>query len=460
MLALFVELKEDNSICKAKNDSQRKLGELLENQILDLLLHEQNTYSGFDDASHPMLLEKRLIKARVLMQHGVYQRSEQHLSRIVQIATEAEDFEMAIRAQRSMISITALHKDSQKFTKYFKTLDDLEYLNAQKNRAIRLFQELRIRKQRQLLENMLIFLSSAYSKLEESSQKAPSKTLEFIRLYFLKEKLEFEGDPGGSIAVLNKLQDAAPIALSNYLISGPMELFYEMARLLFSTGNSWSAEFFLQKCVRRMKLENYSYHRSLELLFFLYHHQDLEAKRNAILNLQLPELLQSDSLSTFDHCKWLYYRACVALNEHNAHACLKDIDRIYHLDKPENSLNLHLRMLRITAFIESQLFDHADRDIEASRKFINRNKLEEKMIQLQLWDYFEALKALKKTGYQFEQLSLNKPIFFKPKALGFTLFNYADWLAMKMRNPRFKLTYLEDRRNHLFEQGIAQPIYL
>ncbi len=458
LLPFFLRvIDQETGITKA-TDRERKLGELLEDRILDQLISSPPQEA--DRIHCSFNLERRLLKARVLLQKDVYQRSEKHLCTLIRNAKKDEDYEIAIRAERTLISITALHKEDRKYATYLKEIDELEYCNSHKNQAIRLFQELRIRKQRLLTENLSIYLENCCNRLEGLSEKTQSKTIRFIQLYFLKDKLEMAGDPGASIGLIEELQELCPYALSNYLLSSSFELFFDLARLQFSMGQSWMAEFFLKSCLRHLEPRAYVYQQSLELLLFLYHHQDRRNQRDRILEEDAPHLIYADHLSPEDRSKWLFYRACIALEKGRAHQCLKDIDRIYNLEKPKDDLNLNLRILRITALIESSLFDHADLEIEACRKFIARKKLTEMLAQLDLNEVLTKLKQLKQNGYQIIELDGDNPIRFKPALLKYTLFNYANWWSLKHKRAPIRLSFHEDRRTQWIEKGESEPIFL
>ncbi|MCR9155542.1 MAG: hypothetical protein NXI09_15665 [Bacteroidetes bacterium] len=423
---------------------------------MDLLIgqeFESNKHGG--RAYH---LERGLLKARVLMQKEVFNRSEQHLGTLIRKALQNEDYEIALRAQRTSISLTALHRDDKKFAKQLKSIDELQYLNQQKFRAIRLYQELRIRKQRDLNENLDDYLLTSHRSLVELANKTNSKTIRFIQIFFEKELLEQKCDPAGALALIEPLQKLEDFALNQFLLGSNMELFFELGRLLFSIGQVHSSEFFLQKCIQNMSVVQHAYHKSLELLFFLYHHQGRIKDRDNLLYEKGCHLMKNDLLNAVERGHWLFYRACLSLEAEEYQKCLRDIDRIFAHNKPEMSLNLHLRMIRIIALIESQLLDHSDREIEALRKFISRNKLRLKLDSLGLTDCYHFMLSYKKQGYQISSANQVAPMKFEPSKLMFTLYNFGDWMNSLVKKPTIYFNFHISRRDMMLEKGTYAPI--
>jgi hypothetical protein len=459
-LDLLDDILDNNISGRLASDSDRKQGEALENHILNFLINISEHRDELRKSSPQYHLEKRLIKARLLLDKGLELRAEQHFKTIQKKALNIEDYDLALRLQRIISSLQVNQTSLERFKTCLRATDDYEYLSHTKNKAIRLFNELKARRQAKLFENQVMYLAACSKELESLEKKSNSQTVQFIRFFFEKESHETNGEPGAAIMLIENLEALVDYAISSLLVKHPFDLIFERARLLFSLGELEMAKFFLEKCVTKYSFNNGNFLPCLEILVFIYHEQDNTYRRDQLIDSVLNEKLMHLNRSEASYIDWLYYKACVSLSRGSIETCIRTIERTVHYAKPNHTLGIHLRFLKITALIDAQRFDQTDREVEALRKFIARNDLKDCVEQNGLGDFYTSLRALQKKGYRFNELKLIHRPDYKPTQIRYSLFCYKQWWDNKRKTQIIHSQLHILRRMEYFNTGKYQPIRL
>lgn len=470
---LFKELDQNSSHGKKAN---RKLLELLEDRILDSLIMDvnllrQGKYTNTESTS--VILQKESIKSRLLYSRGIVKRAYQIAETCINRAKETESFDIILGLLHQQLSMICIHQNQQDFFHKMMEIDHFESCRSLKMKAIRLYRELKIKKYHGVTENLDFFVESSLKQLYQFQSKVSFEAIDFITLYFEMEKYEMSGDIFSSQQTIVKLYEKCNPNSESPLIFNIYELVYEQARLHLELGQIDECCFLLEKCISHLPIENFSCQRSLELLFLLkFIKKDLHIASEILSQLKESEYFEK-LIPPRDKARWTYYEACLFFSLNDPKRCLRVLSTT-SLTGIDALDNIRVRYLRTMAFIELEHLDQADRQIESTRKFIERNNLVLPLEETGLIHFFECLTALKYCGYDFHRLATKMPelenrlLLIKNNKLNTSqlrdwLMEYGSWIRKKMEpssnNSDYDIWHC-NRREYYFNTGQVKRIYI
>lgn len=420
----------------------------------------------------PILL-KETIKSRLLYSRGIVKRAYQVAENCLQQAKQVQNFDIVISILQQQASMICIHQDE---TSYFEKVAEIDYYESCRNistKAERLYRELSMKKYHSILENLDLFIDVSLKQLYAFQVKVRLISLDFIVLSFEKEKHELEGNIFDSLQTTIKLYEKCLASGACSLVFNVYELVYEQARLSYELGRAEETIFLLDRCIKKLPMENVACQKSFELLFLI---QFLD-KKTAAAKGTLQKLKESDFYGKLMPAplksRWVYYEACLFFSLSEPKKCIRvlataDISGLDDLDK------IRLRFLKIMAFVELEYLDMADKQIESTRKFIERNGLADIMQESGLHLFFECLTALKYCGYDFQSLPAKLPglqgnlNMLKARKLLNTRLNswlveYGVWIRQKLEPEEIHNDFIHwqvCRREHYYDTGKIKRIYI
>lgn len=446
------------------SDKDRKLLHLLEDRIVDNLLMDVNLLRNRKGQlkNEGLVVHKSFLKSKILKERGIIRRASQIAGACAEKAIALEDYGLALRFQLSMVSLHRFEKD---FHSLLARIDFYEYCNNLKNKAVRLYKELQLKKFLGLTENLDLFVRQNLEVLVHLEKKHKCNTLRYIRLYFQKEQLEMQGIPQQALHVLTHLYKMCSLSIDCQLVHNLHELVYEQARLSFEMGNVSIARYFLAKSIEQLPDECASCQNSRFLLFLI----DYTEGRFEGCQSQVKEIHQGpyfrELMPTAHKVKWHFYHSCLLFSMGQYERCLQKVDETYLLGKPSGPMNLKLRFLKLMCLVSLEKLDRADRETESLRKFISRNRLKPVLTDLGLEAFLEMLLKLKYFGYvhgalEAKGISLAEirdelHTYLRDKPLSYRMVPYQAWLDERIA-PAFRkpLYYNKDIHEYRREQHL------
>ncbi len=455
LLELFVTIQHQSELSYPVN---RKLVELLENRILDCLLLDVNLCRDTENCPSGRLsikLLKETLKSRVLLERGVLKRSFEVAEVCLRSAVKVEDYDTTLRVLHQQVSMTGVYKNQEDYFKKIAQIDYYENCRSTRIKAVRLFQELSVKKYHGIYENLDLFVDSSLLQLKKFKSKYSFSTLEFVNLYFQKEQHELRGDMLEAFLSTINLYERCSSDIEPVLLYSLYELVFEQARLGYELEHFDESVFLLEKCVRFLPMENISSQRAYEMLFLIkFLNKNYEDAYSIIIELKESYYFQS-LMTSVVRSRWGYYEACLFFRMGNFNKCIRsistgDFGQLPPIDK------LRIRFLSVMAYIELVELDLADRLIEATRKFVKRSNLNVEMESSSLHYFMNILFDLKTCSYDFEKAAMritdlsDKIEFLRLSkqssgCLGRWLTDCAHWLSNK-----FGLDFQEDSINYWF----------
>lgn len=473
LLDLFMELEAG----KPAHGHNRKLLELLEDRVLDCLLLDMNLMNGSKYKNNKLAslaFEKESIKSRLLLSKGVVKRSFDVAENCLKKAKTSESFDTILLLLNQQASMISFHRNESDFFKKVAEIDHFENCRAIKSKAVRLYRELCIKKYHNIRENIDLFLDNSLTQLRSYSKKATFSTLEFVILYFEKEKHELQNDVIQSLNITIDLYSKCNENSEIPLIFNIYELVYEQARLVFELGRASESVFLLKKCISHLPKENVACQKAYELLFLLqYLEKNFIGAHDTLVDIKSSVFFEQYVLPD-QKCLWYYYEACLYFS-------LGQYRKSIHALSASESVNLsdldkfRQRLVAIMAHIEMENHDEADHLIEASRRFIYRKGLKPQLKESGLEIFLDLLISLKQVGYDFFALS-SKTEGFEGKLqalktsknkyshLNLWLMEYDLWTLQRLQEKvsESKLDFQNWealRREQYFNTGKVQRIY-
>ncbi len=375
LLEAFESLNELNPGVKPEN---RKLLELLENRVLDCLLMDVNLLRQgkyTNDEQLVLTLQKEGIKSRILYNKGVVKRAYEVAETCIAKAKKTESFDIILNLLHQQISMICFHQNERAFLTKLEEIDLYESQRSIKLKAIRLYRELKMKKFHGITENLDLFLKIGLDHLENYHSKASLASIDFIILFFEREIYELEGEIIDALSTTVELYSLCRETPECPLVYSLYELAYDQARYVYQLGRVDEAKFLLEKCITQLPMENHACQKSFELLFTINVKAGKFERAGQLLS-QLKGTSYFESLMPIkDKATWAHKEAYLCFTLHNHKKCLRVLS-INNFKPLSNIERLEVRLLRIMALIEMDYLDIADKQIEATRKFMERKKID------------------------------------------------------------------------------------
>lgn len=466
IVSLFHEIQSEESRPFEALKSERKNLEILESKVLDSLLADNNlTRSGKyqGNPNKELVLHKEALKIMVLHKRQNTKRAFDLAQNLINQSLQLEKYDIATSLIRQQLSFTSYFNDYDLYKEKIAQLDQLEHLQTVINKAVHYFHQIKIRKHLNLKENYDVFIEQAYKTVIGFSQKHESKTLSFIITFIKKEKLECEHQLQSALQEASDLYTLFHQLPSNSLVECIYEIVLENAILCLELNRKHEALFLLERIVNSAAPQSFTHQKS-RLLIIL--HQYLERDYPAAAKLLILYEDFEVNIPSEQKNQWLYLVACIHFKTKNFSKAIRTLSlkSIGHNEEPRQKLKY--RFLLIASLIDNFQFDQADSQMEALRKFIERNKLKETDEMLHFTPLYQILHQAKTHGYNFEYLNSGVTSDFPVQRLG-SISTFLDlaflyrWIETKLQAPfnATKPNYLDNRINQYYQTGKLAPIF-
>lgn len=422
MLQFITQVENDQEI--KKTEKNRKMISATEDRLLNHLLDDNCLKKRDNDLLRNIHLSKKFLKAQTLFSEGCTARCIEHLNALLRLPET--NLHLFLKEQICSFKLAVL-ATTGKQEEYLQTLEmknETEYKRSVEVKAIRIYNQVKLRSNQIRNENTVPLLNSAIDQIKSLKSKHNSDLILFIQYAIESVLLENENKLSQAILKLNQAEKHTKSALINNLIQSSLELKSEKARLFLNQGNYIDSSFYASICNENSPNTTITYYRAKKILFINNFLKENHTSNSWIEGASFKKDLR---FKNSDIISWYYLKVCHLRSSNQLDKCLKTIDFITDSFKINSDLNIYLRLHKITLYISLEELDRADKEIESFRKYIQRNKLKKLLNNFGKINLYQFLKEAKASGYQTQaNLSLETP---KPVNIPIS-FNYTGYLDL------------------------------
>lgn len=458
ILQLFQQVDNQHPFSDSQIRNKRKNYEILESKILDTLLTDYNLHKVgkyHDNPNNNLVLHKESLKIQLLHNRGVSHRAFRLAQNLISQCLKLEKYDISLNLIRLQLSMSSVLNDPNLFKQKLEEQDTLEYKGRVLSKSIQFYQELKLKKNLGVEENLDIFLSNTLQALSGYYEKVPSPTIKYIHNYFLKECLEQTGQIHEALSVAVQLYSDFDQLPNRETVRSVYEVVFEQARISLEIGKYDTALTLFDLVIKRLQKQDIVFNKALQLIFLTHYLQGNYPEAKRTLDFLKTSQLDIEELHPLHRSKWIYYSACLNLKL-GAHKGL--YKGLSHPDLGRQETPAHklkYRFLQLIATIDNEDFDLADHSLEALRKFIERNQLTNSTEMNYYRPLYYVMNQLKANGYDFSlidrDLDPHTKVIFNPSSLSYDLSFAYEWLMSKLNIAGESYSIPVDQDNRIFQ---------
>lgn len=398
LLSTFHSLDCGKEIPLNLQDKDRKVLESLEGRVLDSLLSDVNVYRQGDRPRPAIQVSKLLLKAELLYERGIYHRSYEMLEICIKKACKIERFDIAIRATESQLKLIPLYSDVELYQQKKMELSNYTFRQNAKSEIVNFYHTYLLKKYLNASENIDVYLISSLDRINKMLNREELIHAQFVATYFRQELQKFKGDYDGALLLsceLHFLIKTNSFLTNHYNVSAAA---YDRGSIKQRLDPIESKRYY-HLCMRLCSPESFFYQHSLLQLAIVEFQSEFD---------KTPELIRFFCQSRFfqgipsrNRAKWRFASAIISFVDGDYVKCGEKLTAAQNEGIPDKNFNAVVRLVHVICFLERELFDIADRELEAMRKFISRHRAKHNLQQCGLKYFYHFLREFKNNGYQY-----------------------------------------------------------
>lgn len=404
---VFRKLTSGEEIRYENKTALNKLKSRIFEKSLDaLMMDEQYLSATFCEFDYKLLeLKKKLVKVRILQLSVTQSKTDLIYHLVNEIIEEAKKYEIYTIINEALLIKKHMIAGRSNATEIQQVDNEIAFYKSCEIAAYEVVDcyNILIRNEglnSQLTEKEIInHISNSIRKMEKDLSYTNSEQINYylfiMKFAFYEKKKDFDKCISICKELIGLLKKSKPIyrvermgfALDNLSLFYLRSFNYKMAEKAVVEAES----FFLPGSHNAMVC--------LEEKFHIFFHQGKYKEAQECLDKIMAHPI-SDA-GKFRNAKFTFYKIYMLFTQKRFKECIQLANKPLEIEKSKSKWRIALDILKVMTFVEIAYFDSASRALDAIRKYIERNKSDEKIKERDLL-IVRALRELEKSSFEYD----------------------------------------------------------